>query len=96
MTGNLMLVFVAGFVFFAARGEAFMADRENIELRKSTMGLANPIDVLARESLSDARFVADRQFAMERQLGTGLVVRQVDRRVPGFQSRICHRRCPQE
>jgi Zn-dependent protease len=33
MTGNLMLVFVSGFVFLAARGEAMMADRESIRSR---------------------------------------------------------------
>ncbi len=54
MTGNLMLVFVAGFVFLAARGEAFMADRENIELRKSANGAGQTQCTFLGQSLSDA------------------------------------------
>ena len=52
MTGNLMLVLVAGFVFIAARGEAFMAGRERMRAR-DYLELDPPDHILSRGDLPE-------------------------------------------
>ncbi len=53
ISGNLMLVFVAGFVFLAARGEALTAGRESMGSRPFVDQIQSPDRIVSRRGLPD-------------------------------------------